>query len=71
VADFPRRAKQRIVDPDAVVWQSDGSWLGSLREHPDYWTQGEDLEDLREHLRDLNAHITSGRVPGVRAQRDG
>ena len=61
-----------ISDPDAIVWQEDGGmWLGHLQRYPDYWTQGEDLEDLREHLRDLHAEITSGGVPGLAVRDDG
>ncbi len=29
-------------------------------------TQGENLEDLKEHLQDLFRDLTSGEVPGVR-----
>jgi predicted RNase H-like HicB family nuclease len=29
-------------------------WIGYLEEYPDYGTQGETLEDLKEHLRDLH-----------------
>ncbi|MCY2986525.1 MAG: type II toxin-antitoxin system HicB family antitoxin [Planctomycetota bacterium] len=36
-----------------IVWEEDGAWLGYLQDYPDYWTQGETLEDLREHLKDL------------------
>ena len=36
-----------------VYWEEEGAWLGYLQEYPDYWTQGETLEDLKEHLRDL------------------
>ena len=53
-----------------VYWQEDGSWLGYLEEFPDYWTQGETLEDLEEHLRDLHADLTSGELPGVRRVAD-
>lgn len=49
-----------------VVWEHDGAWLGYLQEFPDYWTQGESLDDLREHLRDLHADLASGAVPGTR-----
>jgi hypothetical protein len=49
-----------------VVWEEDGAWLGYLQDYPDYWTQGETLEDLREHLRDLYRDITSGKIPGIR-----
>lgn len=36
-----------------VYWEDDGSWVGYLQDYPDYWTQGETLDDLREHLKDL------------------
>jgi len=36
-----------------VHWQEDDSWLGYLEEYPDYWTQGDTLADLVEHLKDL------------------
>lgn len=49
-----------------VVWEEDGAWIGYLQEYPDYWTQGETLEDLKEHLRDLYQDITSGQIPGIR-----
>jgi hypothetical protein len=49
-----------------VVWEEDGAWLGYLQDYPDYWTQGETLEDLREHLKDLHQDITSGQIPGIR-----
>ena len=34
--------------------------------YPDYWTQGQSLEDLESHLRDLYQDLTSGEIPGVR-----
>ena len=49
-----------------VCWQEDGWWLGSLDEFPNYWTQGETLWDLEEHLRDLHADLTSSELPSVR-----
>lgn len=48
-----------------VHWEEDGSWLGYLQDFPDHWTQGETLDDLQEHLRDLHADLTNGRVPIV------
>jgi hypothetical protein len=33
--------------------ESDGKYLGYLNDYPDHWTQGEDLDDLKKHLRDL------------------
>ena len=49
-----------------VYWQADGAWLGYLQDYPDYWTQGESLEDLKEHLKDLYSDISSGEIPGIR-----
>jgi len=49
-----------------VFWEEDGAWLGYLLDYPDYWTQGETLEDLKEHLKDLHLDISSGQVPGIR-----
>lgn len=49
-----------------IYWEEDGGWLGYLEEFPDYWTQGDTLDDLREHLKDLYVDLTSGEIPGVR-----
>jgi hypothetical protein len=49
-----------------VYWEEDGAWLGYLHEYPDYWTQGETLDDLKDHLRDLYTDLTSGDLPGIR-----
>jgi len=49
-----------------VYWEEDGAWIGYLQEYPDYWTQGETLEDLKAHLKDLYQDMTSGQIPGIR-----
>ena len=49
-----------------VVWEEAGTWLGYLQDYPDYWTQGETLDDLKEHLKDLHRDVTSGAIPGIR-----
>lgn len=49
-----------------IRWEEQGGWLGYLEEYPDYWTQGDTLEDLKEHLRDLFHDLTSGELPGIR-----
>ncbi len=36
-----------------IYWQDEDMWLGHLEEFPDYMTQGEDLDELQENLRDL------------------
>jgi predicted RNase H-like HicB family nuclease len=49
-----------------IYWEQDGAWLGYLQDYPDYWTQGETLDDLREHLKDLFDDISGGQIPGIR-----
>ncbi len=49
-----------------VHWQEDGSWLGNLVEFPDYWTQGDTLVDLVEHLQDLYLDLSGGHISGAR-----
>jgi len=43
---------------------------GSGIEYPDYWTQGESLDDLKEHLKDLHADLSGGMIPGARRVED-
>ena len=49
-----------------VHWQDGDWWLGYLEEYPDYWTQGETLQDLVEHLKDLYHDLSGGNIPGAR-----
>ena len=48
-----------------VYWQEEEMWLGYLEEYPDYWTQGESPEDLRENLKDIFQELSSGSIPDV------
>ena len=49
-----------------TYWQDGEQWVGYLDEFPDYLTQGTNLEDLRGHLLDLHADLSSGLIPNVR-----
>jgi len=49
-----------------VYWEDDGMWLGYLEEYPDYMTQGETLEELKDNLRDIYNELSSGKIPYVR-----
>jgi predicted RNase H-like HicB family nuclease len=53
-----------------IYWQDNNLWLGYLQDYPDYWTQGESLEDLQSNLRDLYRDLISGEIPGVRKLAD-
>jgi predicted RNase H-like HicB family nuclease len=46
--------------------ESDGKYLGYLNEYPDHWTQGNDLNDLKDHLADLYDLFTSEEIPGIK-----
>jgi predicted RNase H-like HicB family nuclease len=49
-----------------IYWQDEDMWLGYLEEYPDYWSQGEPIEELEENLRDIYCELTSGSFPHVR-----
>lgn len=49
-----------------IYWQDEEQWLGYLQDYPDYWTQGQSLEELQSHLRDLYHDLMSGEIPGIR-----
>jgi predicted RNase H-like HicB family nuclease len=54
-----------------TYWQErDGMYLGFLNEYPDHWTQGETLEDLKEHLRDLHETFRKENIPGIRREAE-
>ena len=54
--------KQRIT-----YWKEpDGKYLGYLNDYPDHWTQGETLEDLKEHLADLYREFSREDLPGIK-----
>jgi len=46
--------------------ETDGRFLGYLNEYPDHWTQGDDLDDLKDHLRDLHKTFSGGDLPGIK-----
>jgi len=46
--------------------ESDGRYLGYLNDYPDHWTQGENLDNLKENLRDLLKIFGTEEIPGIR-----
>lgn len=54
------------IEVNYLFWQEDDAWLGYLQDYPDYWTQGESLDDLIDHLRDLYLDLSGGMIPGAR-----
>ena len=54
-----------------TYWKEpDGRYLGYLKDYPSHWTQGETLEDLKEHLRDLYQMFTTEQIPGIRKEEE-
>ena len=54
--------KQKIT-----YWtESDGKYLGYLNDYPEHWTQGDNLEDLKEHLLDLYKEFRKADLPGIK-----
>jgi len=41
-----------------------------LQDYPDYWTQGDSLDDPKEHLKDLHADFSAGLTPDARPVED-
>lgn len=56
-----------IMKVKFTYWQEkDGKFLGYLNDYPDHWTQGDSLEDLKEHLKDLYTLFSSEPIPGIK-----
>lgn len=54
-----------------VYWQeADSRWLGHLESHPEFMSQGETLDELRENLRDILIEIERGNIPLVKTHED-
>ena len=49
-----------------VYWQGEEVWLGYLEDYPDYWTQGETVEELEDNLRDIYGDLATGGIPCAR-----
>ena len=67
---FPKnlgvRQLSRMKTMPFTYWSDGDAWLGYVDEFPDCGTQGESLDDLKEHLADLYRDLTSGEIPCVR-----
>jgi predicted RNase H-like HicB family nuclease len=49
-----------------VYYQESDKWVGWLEEFPDYRTQGNSLDELKENLRDLYQDLSTGTIPYAR-----
>jgi predicted RNase H-like HicB family nuclease len=46
-------------------YQDEEMFIGWLEEFPDYRTQGETIDELKENLKELYEELTSGSIPNV------
>lgn len=49
-----------------IFWKEEDVWLGYLERFPDYWTQGETIDELKENLKDLYSELTGDFLPSPR-----
>ena len=49
-----------------IYFEEEDMLIGWLEEFPDYRTQGETIEELKENLKDIYRDLTSGSIPHVR-----
>ncbi len=67
VASQARLRYRALMKARFTYWQErDCRFLGYLNDYPDHWTQGESLDDLKEHLRDLFQTFTADQIPGIK-----
>ncbi len=48
-----------------LFWQDGRFWIGYLEEYPDYMTQGETFDELKENLKSLFEDIQSDEIPSI------
>jgi hypothetical protein len=60
-----RQVELTMQTDEFVSWEDDGYFIGYFHDHPDYWTQGNTLNDLKEHLADLRKDLEQEQI-GVR-----
>jgi len=60
------KGSQRMKTMFTYWKETDGRYLGYLNSHPDHWTQGDNFDDLKEHLRDLYEMFSAEDIPGIK-----
>ena len=48
-----------------IYYEEDGMFVGFLEEYPDYRTQGETLDELKQNLTEIYNDLESGEIPHV------
>jgi hypothetical protein len=67
---YPKGLKDRgegiMETKKFIYYQEDDMYIGWMEEYPDYRTQGETIDELKENLTDIYKEVTSGSIPCVR-----
>ncbi|MBN2443771.1 MAG: type II toxin-antitoxin system HicB family antitoxin [Spirochaetales bacterium] len=49
-----------------LYWKEEDFWVGYIEEYPDYQTQGQTLDELKENIIDIYNDIHTGLIPNVK-----
>lgn len=49
-----------------IYWKDGDFWLGYIEDYPDYMSQGETLDELKDNLKDIYIDLEGGFIPSVR-----
>ena len=66
MSNASRRYNGLMETKKFIYYEDDGMFVGWLEEYPDYRTQGQTMDELRENLLELHKDVTSGEIPCVR-----
>ena len=71
LAHARRVCNDRSVTTRFTYWiEGDGKYLGYLNDYPDHWTQGDNIKDLKDHLRDLHETFSAEDIPGIKKEAE-
>ena len=60
-----RRYNSLMETKKFIYYEDNGMFVGWLEEYPDYRTQGETMDELRDNLLDVYKEVTAGQIPCI------
>lgn len=46
--------------------EADNKYPGYLNDYPDHWTQGDNVDDLKDHILDLYSIFSEDKIVGIK-----
>lgn len=46
--------------------EADNKYPGYLNDYPDHWTQGDNVDDLKDHILDLYSIFSEDKIIGIK-----